>query len=123
MGLFSEIDGIIGFPPEGLHFFHQGAGPGKTRHVRTAPARTDSLRQIDHTGTLNPKEAAQSIADYAGRGLQISLRPPSDRLFGKACNRVEAGDSALVLRIQPDCPAKSTAFVYKAALLMNRESG
>ena len=114
MGVFSEIEGMIGPRQGGLHVAQHSVDPGKTRHVRTAPVRTDHFRHMDRAGLLNAREAVQSIADYPGSGAQIALRPVTDRLFGKAFDRVKAGDMGMAFRAQLDRCHKGH-FILRAA--------
>jgi hypothetical protein len=50
MGIFAEIEGMIGPRQGGLHVAEQGIDPAKAWHVGTTPARTDDLRHMDRAG-------------------------------------------------------------------------
>ena len=102
MGIFSEIKGMTGPRKGGLHVTQHGVDPGKTRHVRAVPARTDHLRHMDRAGLLNAGEAVQSIAEHPGRGAQIAFGPVTNRLFGKTGDRIEAGDLGMAFLAQLD---------------------
>ena len=69
---------------------------------------------MDRAGLLNAREAVQAIADYAGSSAQIALRPVTDRLFGKAGDRIEAGDLGMAFRTHLDRRHKGH-FVLRAA--------
>jgi len=102
MGVFSEVEGMIGPRQGGLHVARHGVDPGKTRHVHTAPDGTDHFRHMNRAGLLNAREAVQSIAEHSGSGAQIAFRPVTNRLFAKAGDRIEACDLGMAVHAQLD---------------------
>ena len=102
MGVFSEIEGMIGSRQSGLDVAQHGVDPSKAWHVGTVPACTDHFRRMDRAGLLNAREAVQAIAEHPGRGAQIAFGPVTNRLFGKTGDRIEAGDLGMAFLAQLD---------------------